>query len=116
MKLLRRRILMREYDFNKQRTRYGEYYHRITFIPVTPDELDKLYLIHILKHEPNDKKYYTPKEIHRRMLWRVKDYLYKDTYIQWTQSENEDGFIWIQSKKNAPRTCLGWAVFEYDYE
>jgi len=116
MKLLRRKILMREYDFNKNKNFSYEYYHRTSFTPVTPDDLDKLYLIHVLKHgSPVIRRYSDPTKIHRRMMWRVKDYLYKDIYIQWVQPENEDDLVWIQSKKNAPRTCLGWAIFEYDY-
>ena len=115
MKLLRRKILMREYDYNKRLDQSNALYHRVMFEPVTADDLEKLHLIHILKHGSVKKSYFSRDEAAKLLLWKVKDYLFTDKYISWVLPEYEDGFIWTQARKSTPKTRLGWAIYEMDY-
>jgi hypothetical protein len=45
----------------------------------------------------------------------MQNYLYDKNYVDWFSKYDDDGYMYIQSKRNAPESILGWATVEYDY-
>ena len=124
MKLLRRKIIIREYDFNRIRTkatakvdRYETLYDRATFIPINKDELEKEYLIFLLTKDESDKtsdpmNSWKPTEFPSSYLWHIKKQLYNEDYARWDCRFDDDGRVLIRYNKGTPETKLGWGVFE----
>lgn len=118
-RLLRRRVIIRRYDYDLL---YGRalglfegqtLYDRAEFTPLTRDSLEKQNLVLILKGQASwDRHLSTKYPIH--LLTRFRDYLYDPAYLKWTCTWDTEGLMWIQSRRNTPRTELGWAVFEKD--
>lgn len=129
MKKLRRRIIIRQYDYQKlAHEAIPGLYDSSTFVPITLKELEQEHLMRVLSETqsaylnsvPKRKKWVgddddTYYKYPRNFLWQMQDYLYDKKYIDWFSEYDEDGYLWIQSKKNAPRTVLGWGEFEYNY-
>lgn len=123
-KLLRRKIIIREYDFNKIRTkatakvdRYETLYDRATFTPITKDELEKEYLIFLLTKDENDvtsnpMNSWKPTEFPSSYLWHMKKNLYNEDYARWDSRFDEDNYLLVRYNKVTPETKLGWGVFE----
>lgn len=122
---LRRRVIMREYDFVKVRadalnvgfTTSYVLYDRADFQPLNQETLEKLKLVDLLKGKQtplakSDANLQNP----ALLLFHLKDYLYDERYIDWNVDVDDDGYLCVQSRKNTPRTRLGWAVFEKDYD
>lgn len=126
MKTLRRRCIIRQYDYLKLTQMYIPlYYHRAEFAPITINDLEQERLLHILKNDNSDivqrsgknqPVYVEDLEYPRNYLRAMQDYLYNSEYVNWFSDYDEDGYMWIQARSNTPRTVLGWGVFEYDYE
>ncbi len=130
MKKLKRQIIIRQYDYDKMISRaLPSLYHRAEFTPITLTELEQEHLMKVLsddnpqyrnqrpKGKPRwkdsrDEEYY---QYPRNFLWYMQDYLYDKNYVDWFSDYDEDGYMWIQARKNTPRTLLGWGTFEYTY-
>jgi hypothetical protein len=122
---LRRKVIIREYDFNKVKadalsvgfaTQYV-LYDRAEFMPLNQETLEKLKLVEMLKGKANaitkvDSSLKNP----ALLLYNLKDYLYDERYIDWQVTIDEDGYLCVQSRKNTPKTRIGWGVFEKDLE
>lgn len=121
LRTLRRKVIIREYDFVKVRSdaldigfvKYHTLYDRAEFKPLKKDDLEKENLLKVLK-DPVKNNPFKPTEIPALFLFNVKDYLYNQKYIDWNAEYDEDGYIWVQARKNTPRSKLGWGIFEKD--
>lgn len=118
---LRRKVIIREYDFEKVKEQAigpigfivdMRLYDRAEFTPLKLDEMEKLHLVNVLKGK--DIRMYESLTFPSVLLLKLKDYLYNEKYIEWNPEYDEDGYVWIQARKNTPRTRLGWGVFEKD--
>jgi hypothetical protein len=112
---LKRRIIIREYDFTVMQAQALELYDRTYWTPLDYDTLEELKLMEILKGKSgpltelaNDFK--QP----RRIVYQLRDYLYDDRYYKWQVELDDDGYLCVQARKNTPKTRLGWGVFEKD--
>lgn len=123
LKTLRRRVIIREYDFDKVRTQafsplsfaetISTLYDRAEFKPFTRDGLEKEHLLQILK-KPKHENPFKPTQIPAIFLYNLRDYLYNEKYINWNAEYDDEGYIWVQARKNTPRSRLGWGIFEKD--
>ena len=121
IRTLRRKVIIREYDFEK--VKYQAFlpigavtlYDRAEFNPFTKDTLTRDYLMKILG-DKTKKGLARPDQHPANWLYDMKDFLYSDKYINYHPEYDEDGYVWVQARKNTPKTRLGWAVFEKDLE
>ena len=125
MKTLRRRVIIRQYDYNKLiKEVIPRLYHVASFEPITLKELEHEHLMMVLSDQGRpmllapqdhrvDLKYY---EYPRSYLYQMQKMLYDKHYVEWFSEYDKDGYMWIQARKNTPRTMLGWGTFEYYYE
>jgi hypothetical protein len=119
---LRRRIIIREYDFNRVRDEafavvmgQGTLYDRAEFTPLNEDNLEKLKLVELLKGKNSILANTNLNlEIPALTLYQLRDYLYSEKYCNWTVTIDEDGFLCVQARKNTPKSRIGWGVFEKD--
>lgn len=120
---LRRKVIIREYDFEKVKAQAfaplafmgfsDTLYDRAEFKLITKTDLEHENLIKILKKGCDDNPL-RPTAIPALLLFNAKDYLYNEKYIEWHSEYDEDGYIWVQARKNTPKTRLGWGIFEKD--
>ena len=120
---LKRKVIIREYDFNKVRDQafaplacmgiLDTLYDRAEFIPLTKNDLEIQNLVHVIKKGQDDNPL-KPTGVPAAFLYNAKDYLYSAKYIDYHPEYDEDGYIWVQARKNTPRTRLGWGIFEKD--
>lgn len=120
LRTLKRKVIIREYDFNKVKEQAtGLYYDgmslydRVSFSPLSRDNLEKENLLRLLK-DPNKTNPFKPTEVPALLLFNIKDYLFNQKYIEWNAEYDKDGYIWVQARKNTPRSKLGWGIFEKD--
>ena len=122
-RVLRRRVIIREYDFNKIKSEalssHDGYtlYDRASWTPLSLDTLEKLQLQELLKGKTSrlsDAKW--DLKFPATLLYHLKDYLYSDIYTKWKVVIDEEGYLSVQARKNTPKTRIGWAVFEKDLE
>lgn len=117
---LRRRVIIRETDFEKVRRRaflpigVDVLYDRAEWRPITREEIERDMIIRGLKGEemPRGGSWLIPEDY----LLYNQDRLYNDRYTAWAACYDRDGFMTVQAKKNLPVVRLGWAVFEKDLE
>ena len=96
---LRRRIIIREYDFNRVRDEAfavimgeGTLYDRAEFTPLNEDSLEKLKLVEILKGKSSILANTNLNlEIPALTLYQLKDYLYSEKYCGWTVNIDQEG-------------------------
>lgn len=117
-KTLRRKVIIREYDFERVKVQAfkplglkNSLYDRAEFVPFNTAELEKENMICLLKDKENP---FRPTEIPQTFLFNVKDYLYNSNYVTWNSEYDDKGYIWIQARKNTPKSILGWGIFEKD--
>lgn len=123
-RILRRKVIIREYDYEKVKHQaltpfktfeYMPLYDRAEFTPLNQDTLEKLQLTEILKGK---KSPITEVSINLKnpalLLYNLKDFLYNEKYFEWDVDVDEEGFLCVQARKNTPRSRLGWAIFEKD--
>jgi hypothetical protein len=118
MKHLRRRIIIREYDFCRIQSSARQLYDDVNFEPVTLKEIEQEHFFKILSgkyQEPKIRNTIFEYDHPRNFLYEMSDYLYDKKYVDWFSKFDQDGYMYIQSKRNAPESMLGWATFEYDY-
>lgn len=123
LRTLKRKVIIREYDFNKvaedaTETRYDGHalYDRVSFLPLNQENLEKLKVVELLKgkeHTPLVKSDWND-NIPAMLLYQLKDYLYDNRYYDWRVTIDGEGYLCVQSRKNTPKTRLGWGVFEKD--
>lgn len=125
IRTLRRKVIIREYDFNKVRDQAlgglifdgMALYDRAEFTPISQENLEKLKVVEILKGKTS-KLSEVELDLKRPaiLVAQLRDYLYSDKYYQWKVTVDDDGYICVQARVNTPRSRLGWAVFEKDME
>ena len=112
---LRRRVIIREYDFAAMQGQALELYDRTSWIPLDYDALEKLKLVEILKGKCNPLTDILPDLSHPGlMIYQLRDYLYDNRYYEWHIDLDDNGYLCVQARKNTPKTRLGWGVFEKD--
>jgi len=111
---LRRRCIIREYDFDKilkkdpDRILYDTY----EFVPFTKLKLEQADMWYTLKGVMvRDWIIDNPP---RSNLRRLQDSLYDKRYLIWNTWFTLDGYVIIQARTNAPQSKLGWAVMTKD--
>lgn len=120
---LTRRIIIREYDFVRVRDQAfsvimgdGALYDRANFTPMNEDNLEKLKLLELLKGKQSQLSLAAMNlEIPALTLFQLKDYLYSEKYCHWKVTIDDEGYLCVQSRKNTPKSRIGWGVFEKDY-
>lgn len=127
IRTLKRKVIIREYDYFKVEQQaignIGFYslstlYDRAKFIPLNQESLEKIKLVEILKGKQHDPLLLAEwnNNVPAMLLYNLKDYLYNQKYYEWNVSLDNDGYVCVQSRKNTPKTRIGWAVFEKDLE
>jgi hypothetical protein len=126
IRTLRRKVIIREYDYNKVRDQAlgglifdgVALYDRAEFTPLNQEALEKLKVVEILRGKKNTPILEADLDLKMpaRLVQQLKDYLYDDRYYQWSVTTDENGYLCVQARKNTPKSCLGWAVFEKDLE
>lgn len=125
IRTLRRKVIIREYDFNKVAAdATGAHfdgqslYDRVSFLPLNEENLEKLKVVEILQGKEHTVllKSDWNNNVPAMMLYQLRDYLYDKRYYDWRVSIDDQGFICVQARKNTPKTRLGWGVFEKDLE
>jgi len=123
LRTLRRKVIIREYDFNKvaQEATGAHFdgqslYDRVSFLPLNEENLEKLKVVEILQGKEHTVllKSDWNNNVPAMMLYQLRDYLYDKRYYDWRVSIDDQGFICVQARKNTPKTRLGWGVFEKD--
>lgn len=123
VKKLRRRCIIREYDFNKLRNQATLWYDTATFDPLSVKKIEAEVVLRILKGErwskfdfrDADKVYERPSV----WLYYMKDYLYDQSYYKWNVTVDPDDQqqqIYVQYRRNTPISRIGWAEFTYHYQ
>ena len=124
-RILRRKVIIREYDFNKVKEQSlrpmncmgvpETLYDRVSFMPIDEANLEKLKMLDVLKGKNTPittaRWNYTNPAL---LLYDLRDYLYNDKYYDWNVTTDEDGFVCVQSRSNTPKSRIGWGVFEKD--
>jgi hypothetical protein len=126
LRTLRRRVIIREYDYNKVRDQalggliYDgmALYDRAEFTPLNQEALEKLKVVEILKGKKSTPLLEADLDLKKPALLvsQLRDYLYDSRYYNWSVTTDDDGFLCVQARKNTPKSRLGWAVFEKDLE
>lgn len=117
IRTLRRKVIIREYDFEKVKQQafmpigLCPIYDRAEFIPFTKDSISHEYLMKMLG-DKTKKGIARPDQHPANWLYDMRDYLYSEKYVQYHPQYGEDGFIYVQARKNTPRTRIGWGIFE----
>ncbi len=114
-KYLRRRVIIREYDFLKIQNRSLKFYDTAEFEPITLDQLKHEHLLKVLSGADLPKPMYGEYHYPRNYLYEMRNYLYDEHYVDWFSKYDADGYMYIQSQRNKPESMLGWATFEYHY-
>jgi len=123
LRTLRRKVIIREYNFNKVAQEATGVHHdgqslydRVSFLPLNEENLEKLKVVEILQGKEHTVllKSDWNNNVPAMMLYQLRDYLYDKRYYDWRVSIDDQGFICVQARKNTPKTRLGWGVFEKD--
>lgn len=115
---LKRRVLIREYDFKKVRAQafqpvgLSTLYDRASFTPVSLDNIEKQQIIDLLKGKTTPM--WSDLSLPAIALFNVKDHLYDSRYYNWHVTFDEDGYLCVQARKNTPLSRIGWGIFEKD--
>jgi hypothetical protein len=113
-KFLRREILIREYDFIRMNRQAQQLYDRISFEPITSDWIQKQITWASLKGDKRTVQDYAVWQYPSSMLNRMENRLYDKSYLNWLVKYDDEGYLTIRSRINAPISRLGWATFEKD--
>jgi hypothetical protein len=117
VKTVCRTIIMRDYDINKvvYTSIRKKLYDRITFEPLTYQELKNENLVKRLRDEPVPQYSVLP-NIGVELLHRERD-LYNRAYLSWDLTmDYPDGQIYVQSRSDQPKEALMRVTFEKDYD
>ena len=126
VRTLKRRVIIREYDFDKVRAQafaplscmgiLDTLYDRAEFMPLNQHNLEKLKVAEILRGKSTLKDIRWENAMPARLVAQFSDYLYNKRYYDWQVTIDEEGFICVQARKNTPKSRLGWGIFEKDFE
>jgi hypothetical protein len=112
---LKRRVIIREYDFTAMQEQALELYDRTYWTPLDYNTLEELKLMEILKGKSGPlTELASDLKQPRRIVYQLRDYLYDNRYYKWQVELDDDGYLCVQARKNTPKTRLGWGVFEKD--
>ncbi len=127
IRILRRKVIIREYDFNKVRDQafaplaymgiLDSLYDRASFLPLNQDNLEKLKVEEILRGKTavlNSVDW--DLKMPAVLVAQLKDYLYNSQYYHWKITVDDEGYLCVQARKNTPKSRLGWGIFEKDLE
>ena len=120
MKPIRRRVLIREYDYRKMVTNaYGGVifdgmmlYDKSEFVPLTKTLIEQEETWAILGSKRHVWQYASRGV--KDIFYGMKDYLYNPRYMEWKTTWDEDEYLCVQARSNTPRSRIGWATFEYN--
>lgn len=113
-KILRRRVLIRESDFEKKlrpRALGYEFYDRAEWNPLTRHEMEKENIVATLKgkHPP-----WLLEDSAQNIFYHVRGHFYNPRYSEWRFNELM-GYIWCSTgRSNSVASRMGWAVLEKD--
>ncbi len=127
IRTLRRKVIIREYDFNKVRDQafaplaymgiLDSLYDRASFLPLNQDNLEKLKVEEILRGKTALLKSVDwDLKMPAVLVAQLKDYLYNSQYYHWKITVDDEGYLCVQARKNTPKSRLGWGIFEKDLE
>lgn len=119
---LRRKVIIREYDFNKVKEQAfapigisDTLYDRASFLPLNQDNLEKLKVEEILRGKTTVLKSLDWNlKMPAVLVAQLKDHLYNNRYYDWQVTIDEEGYLCVQARKNTPKSRLGWGIFEKD--
>lgn len=120
VRTLRRKVLIREYDYKRVERDslmdrdLGKLYDRASFTPVTFDDIEKHQLIELLKGK--EESIWRDLDQPALTLYHVRDSLYDPRYYDWRVTFDEEGYLCVQSRKNTPKSRIGWGIFEKDLQ
>jgi hypothetical protein len=118
IRTLKRKVIIREYDFNKVRAQafapvgFSTLYDRASFSPITFNDLEKHQIMEILKGKIETT--WKDLDYPALALYSVKDSLYDIRYYDWRVTFDDEGYLCVQARKNTPKSRIGWGVFEKD--
>lgn len=121
IKQLRRRVIMRKYDYDRKLRHAEELYDTCTFEPYLRKTLEQEYIQRVLANTlPDTGSYGMPRDPvfdqgTYHLLRSQYDRLYNTKYLNAHLEEDDQGAIWIWYRSNTPRSILGLATFEYTY-
>ncbi len=127
IRTLKRKVIIREYDFNKVRDQafaplaymgiLDSLYDRASFLPLNQDNLEKLKVEEILRGKTALLKSVDwDLKMPAVLVAQLKDYLYNSQYYHWKITVDDEGYLCVQARKNTPKSRLGWGIFEKDLE
>jgi hypothetical protein len=113
VKLLRRRTLIREIDFDKIHRRCAELYTRVSWQPISISDLEQLVILDVLrgKLESINDRSLSAKE----MLNYFRPQLWNQDYVR-AQVTVQDNRVMVRYNRASPRCQLGWMECEFDYD
>lgn len=116
-KILRRRCIIRQYDFLKVKARdpHNILYDSYEFTPFTKIKLDQDAMWYTLKGK-KDPAQWLIENPPRSNIRRLQEYLYDKRYLDWYSWYDDEGDVCIQARKNTPISYLGWATFIKEYD
>lgn len=112
---LRRRVLIREYDYVKIKTEAlkNSLYDNAEFVPLNQEGLERIKVTEILRGKNNPLiNISTSLDNPTSLVYSLKDYLYNKRYCQWKITTDHEGFLCVQPRSNLPASRMGMAIFE----
>ena len=112
-KLVRRRVLIREYDYERSLKHKAKWlYSNITFEPINQTTLEHEYMWATLQNKHPPRTLSIPallSWVNSSGVGTVYNLKYNNYHHDW--DSNGDAVIWYSINK--PRSRLGWAILEY---
>jgi hypothetical protein len=117
VKLLRRRTLIREIDFDKIRRRCESLYTRVSWQPITMGDLEQLVMFDVLRGKLGslDSAKFTHVWNAKEMLNYFRPQLWDKDYVK-ARVCVEDNLVMVEYRRTSPRCRLGWMECEFDYD
>lgn len=112
IRTVKRSVLIREYDFDQIKTRALGLYDRVSWEPLTKNQLEREHFWGVMKNPqapPADPQW------PRDFLHGFRHQLYNADYWRWQCEYDAQGYLWLQYRSHLPRTRIGRACFEKDF-
>lgn len=121
IRVLRRRVLIRETDFPTLRRNalspkhpLAPLYDTAVFVPVNTRDLANIYLMNLLKGiEPGPEQYHDKL---KKYLNSLEYSLYTPKYLNYKIFDDESGQVYLQYRKDFTPVRLGWGILEKWYK
>lgn len=119
-KLLRRRVLIREYDYRKKLIPQSRgLYDRVEFTPITKTSNEQEYMWAVLNNrrvETYGEMPFDPTDLQTFMYnQKIRGQLYSKRYLEYRVYWHPvNGTATIYSRADRPSSVLGWATLEKD--